>query len=185
MRNKIILGVTIFIITMSGIFFWLKSKMNNIIEDTKNSVALSQNIKTLFDKSSDLNKFPFQPKKIEWNNKYLVLESGGNANFNVMYKTDINKLLGTDNNFPGDNIKGLIVLNNGSLVKGIYEGTSLKAEQLFYELNYFDNESKTIIKKDTVYGPLPKEYIRTTERKGYTGYPENEQIVAKIKQALE
>lgn len=170
---------------MSGIFFWLKSKMNSIIEDNNNSIELSQNIKTLFDESSDLNKFPYQPKKIEWKNKYIVLESGGNASFNVKYKTEINNLLEIDNNFPGDNIKGLIVLNNGSVTKGIYEGTIVKAEQLFYELNYFDIESKTIIKKDTVYGPLPKEYIRNNERKGYTGYPENEKIVEKIKKTFE
>ncbi|MDO6489871.1 MULTISPECIES: hypothetical protein [unclassified Cellulophaga] len=178
-KKRLLLGGAILVISLGIVFFWFKSKLDAIEKDTDNSIALSQHIKSVF--KSGFPDYEYEPNIIEWENNFLVLELAANANFDVKYRTKVNELLGVDKNYPGNTIDKLIVLVNASIVKGVYEDTTVEAEQKIYELNYIDLKLKQIVRIDTVYGPLPKEYIKENDRRGYVRHPNDEEIVEKIR----
>ena len=88
-----------------------------------------------------------------------------------------------EQNFPGDNIKGLVILENYNVDFGKYENSHKTATQQNYILNYFDISSKTIVAKDTIYGDKPPKSIKASGA-GIGNLPEDEKVIEAINKRI-
>lgn len=187
--KKIILfclgGIAIFSI---GFFIWVRYKLNKYEGDNNKSTELVSEIQQCFHRQP-LASYPFEEGIPSWGNDYLVLENmSATDEISVRYHSDWNEKLGTESNFPGENVRGLAIIEIDYIEVGEYVSKkggikSGKAIQRNYIINYFDMKKRAIIAKDTLIGDEP------SETKGATGsgmgdLPKDKLVVEAIKNRI-
>jgi len=196
---KLILIFTIAIISITAYIFYDVNKIiKDLDKDEELSEQVSNDIKQMF-----LNKNIFDysicPSHSLNFSKYIVLTSayyeandGNYYSFN--YDNSINEKLKTHTYLTDDYLDGIVFLNLGVKNFGSYyrkgsifseeKETSEKAIQKYYTVNFIDLKTKCIIKRDTIFGPLPKKSKSSNENQGSTS-PTDDQIASKINEMIE
>jgi hypothetical protein len=121
MKKQLIISFTVAAIFITLIFgFWANYKINSLKENQDKTTKLSLKIKTLFEDRKNLADYPYKKANTNWGKNYLVLENFYTNNLNVAYNKDWNEKMQTEQNFPGDNVKGLVILENYNVEFGKY-----------------------------------------------------------------
>jgi hypothetical protein len=184
MKKQLIISFTVAALFITLIFgFWVYYKINSFKENEEKTTKLSQKIKNLFENRNDITDYPYQQTNTNWKKNYLVLENFHTNNLNVAYNKDWNEKMQTEQNFPGNNIKGLVILENYNVDFGKYENSHKTATQQNYILNYFEIKSKTIVAKDTIYGEEPPQSIGASGA-GIGNLPEDEKVIEAINKRI-
>ncbi len=167
MKNKksIFILIGLLVVSTLGIAIWAYSVLNGIEEDKEQTLKLSTRILNCFPSHTSIFNYPVSPSAPAWGNNYLVIENGGHDELGITYKAKWNEELGTASNFPGEQVKGLVVIAMDMQARGEYIGKlgqKDKAYQRNYVLSYFDLDKKTVIARDTLYGEEPPTSKRST-----------------------
>ncbi|TDQ72273.1 hypothetical protein [Sphingobacterium yanglingense] len=167
MNNKksIYILISLIVIAAAGITIWGYSVLNNIENDKEQTLNLSKRILEYFPDHLSIYKYPVEPAKPTWQKDYLVIENGGHDELGITYKAKWNEKLGTAANYPGEDVKGLVVIAQDMLERGEYIsklGQKDKAYQRNYIISYFDMGNKVVVARDTLYGEEPPSNKRST-----------------------
>jgi hypothetical protein len=158
MKKQILLIASIVAVLSIGITFWAYNKVKKYTADKNNTTQLAPRIKEKFAVGMYIKDYPFSAALPNWGKQYLIVENGG-TEFGIMYNSDWNEKLQTESNFPGQTVKGLVVIDIEYKDLGDYITSSGrikgKAIQRNYILNYFDMEKAKIIARDTIIGDKP------------------------------
>jgi len=184
MKKQFIISITLAALFITLIFgFWAYYKINSFKENEEKTTKLSQKIKNLFENRNDITDYPYQQTNRNWKKNYLVLENFYTNNLNVAYSEDWTEKMQTEQNFPGDNVKGLVILEFYNVEFGKYENSNKSGIQQNYIINYFDMDSQTVIAKDTIYGEEPPKSIGASGS-GMGNFPEDEKVVKAINKRI-
>lgn len=115
-----------------------------------------------------------------------MLENGGIGNLGVTYKSKWNEGLGTAVNYPGEGVKGIVMIAMDMKEKGEYVnkiGQKDKAYQRNYIVSYVDLDKKVIVARDTLYGEEPPLVNRSTGS-GAGDFPSDTAVINSIKGRL-
>lgn len=182
MKKQILIITAILLIFTIGVFFWIQNRVNNYKEDTHKSNELAPSILAYFNNGKSLESYPFEAYSPNWGTDYLALVDKG-----VRYNNDWNEQLQTQHNFPGDHVKGLVIIDVNYVDNGEYVDKNgrkvANAQQRNYILSYFDIAKETIIARDTVFGEEPAQTIRKTGS-GIGDLPSKEQVIDIIKNKI-
>ena|SRR6218665_2331609 len=184
-KKQTIIIIGVLVAVTLGILLWVNQQLNNIDEDKNKTLQLSPTILNNFKDNKTVYDYPLQSSKPEWGNHYLVVENGG-YDMGINYKTDWNEKLGTESNFPGKDVKGIIVIGMDMVEKGIYVGKfgqEDKAYQRNYIISYFDIYKKTVVARDTLYGEDPPLSKRTVGSVA-ADFPSDKEVINSIKSRL-
>ncbi|WP_312187921.1 hypothetical protein [Sphingobacterium sp.] len=188
MTNKkaIFLFVGMVLVATIGIGIWANRLLSNMEEDEAMTEQLSVRILDGFSDHTAIQKYPVQLAALDWGTNCLVLENGGAGDLGVTYKSKWNEALGTTGNYPGDRIKGVVLLVMDMKEKGEYInkiGQNTKAYQRNYVINYVDLDKKAIIARDTLYGEEPP-LVNRSAGSGAGDFPSDSEVVNSIKERL-
>ncbi|MEG0851192.1 MAG: hypothetical protein RSD71_11610 [Flavobacterium sp.] len=186
---KKIMIITVLIVLVGstvGAFLWVDNMIAVSQENDVKTSEIDSRIRQLF-VSESIFDYPYQPEKVTWGNNYLLFEGTASNGANIKYDMNWNEKLQTSANYPGKDVKGIIVLQTYFKEVGEYVNSSgVKigtATQYNYVVNYFDMDKKTIIAKDTLYGDDPDSKIRNSS--GDLGdAPDDEVVLESIKKRL-
>lgn len=196
MNKKTILGVIIFLVfvTCFGGYI-LYYKVSFYFEDQDKTEQLSTHIKDRFDNRERTSLIPYVPTPISWDNQYLVLttkEGLTEAHYNTLWNEDLD----LEKNYPGQNLKGLVLVESTLDVVGEYEKEKSifdseskkaknpdKAYQVNYVVHYYDFNKDAIIARDTILGKEPPERKKDNEA-GIGKLPTDKELIESIKNRI-
>ncbi|MEK6494647.1 hypothetical protein [Myroides odoratimimus] len=185
-KKKLVFIVLIVLIPVITFGIWVNYRLNLYQKDNNMSETLSPLIKSTLDSDKTLNDYPYEQGAPDWQNNYLVLMCNKNL-YNIEYNSVLNEQLNTDNNYPGDQVKGVIILEPFEIEHGEYVRKSnvktKRAIQRNYVLHYFDFETQQTIVRDTLYGDEPSSSISQTAS-GMFDYPTDKEITSSIKNII-
>ncbi|MFD2553050.1 hypothetical protein [Sphingobacterium tabacisoli] len=189
MKNKksIFILIGLLVLSTAGIAIWAYSVLNGIEEDKEQTLKLSTKILDSFPNHTSIYKYPVSPSIPKWGNNYLIIENGGYDELGITYKAKWNEGLGTTSNFPGEQIKGLVVIAMDMQARGEYIGKlgqKDKAYQRNYIVSYFDLDKKTVIARDTLYGEEPPTTKRSTGS-GAGAFPTDQTVIDAISNRIQ
>lgn len=191
MKNRIVIGVLIFIVLTGGIVFWINQKIGKIAENKELSTQIPISISKLFDRKS-ANDYPYVPQEVDWGGKYLLFDEYGD----LIYNKERNEALDTHKYFPNEGINGIVLVKPETNDLGHYkrrgtdnETTTNKAYQNFYTISYFDKNKQIVMARDTVWGALPKETKTASENQhGFlpdAGMPDEKELIEIISKRIQ
>lgn len=189
MTNKqaILAFAAIMLIGSIAIYIWSSNLMAGVEEDDEKSKNISTQIQNLFSKQK-IEDYPITPAEAKWQGKFLVLEDVYTDNIAMRYSTKWNEKLGTQQNFPGDDAKGIVMITNWIKEEGSFERvlgvpSDTKAVRHSYVISYLDIAKKAVVAKDTLLGGDPPSTIRRGQS-GWGKAPEDDAVVQAIKKRL-
>jgi len=189
MNKKTIIPLGIIVAALVAVGIYVKVSLDNLDEDIDKTKKLSNTILDHFKSSKSVKDYPYQPSPVNWKTDYLVLKEGGYEDgINITYKVDYNEKLGTVGNFPGDKVKGLVVIGYYMVEKGEYKsklGNDEKAYQRNYIVRYFDLAKETVIAQDTLFGDDPASTKRLNDAGVGGGLPSDDALLNSIKKRLQ
>lgn len=184
--KKVIFIVLIVIIPVIAFGIWINYRLNLYQKDNNMSETLAPLIKNTLDGDKTLKDYPYKEGTPNWDNSFLILMSN-DALYNLEYKSELNEKLNTDSNYPGNQVKGVIVLEPFKIEHGEYARNSnaktTKAVQQNYVLHYFDFTKQQTIIRDTLYGEEPSSSISQTAS-GRFDFPSDREITKSIKSRI-
>ena len=182
---------------IGGITFFIFNQVDNMIEDLEQdetiATTLPDDIKNLF-YQKNIDSYPYNPDGYSKLNEFVVLTYGtfsdaDGKTYDFTFDNSINESLGIDNQVNNNSLDGIIYVNAGSKDLGYYHKKSSvdkdpvlskRAFQQYYILNFLDLKTKTVTKRDTLFGPMPKEEISRAESTG-SALPTETELLEKIK----
>ncbi|MEG0851196.1 MAG: hypothetical protein RSD71_11630 [Flavobacterium sp.] len=188
MNKKTLIPLTIIVGALVAVGIYVKVSLDNLDEDIDKTKELSAVILDNFKGNKSIQDYPFQPSEVNWNTDYLILKEGGYEHgINITYSSDFNEKLGSTNKFPGDNVKGVVIIGYDMVEKGEYKskiGDDTKAYQRNYIIRYFDLNKKVVIAQDTLYGDDPASTKRLNDAGVGGGLPSDDEIMNSIKKRV-
>lgn len=190
MKNKtgILVFVAILVITTVAIYIWGSNLLKGVEEEETKSNTLAPQIRSLFSTMNAIDEYPLQPGKPDWQGKYLIVENNQSDSMNARYSTKWNELLGADKNFPGNDVKGVVMIALYTVIEGSFERvlgipSDTKAVRQSYIISYLDIAQKSVLARDTLIGADPPTVIRRGES-GWGDPPAEDLVVETIKKRL-
>jgi len=161
MKKQVIISIiSVLLIIIFIVFSWYYIDLKKYEEDTGKTQQLAKNIIELMDNGS-LNSTFISNHNINWGENFLVL-----VEYGTRYNSEWNQKLETEKNFPGNHIKGLVIIDIEEKVIGEYVSLGDEkvgdAIQKNYIISYFDLAKNCIIAIDLVAGNLPSKSKSTT-----------------------
>ncbi|WP_121964650.1 hypothetical protein [Myroides sp. N17-2] len=151
-----------------------------ITEEKEKTDHLSQNVTKLF--SNRDVPIPYSPSTIKWNGKYIILDTDRQLN-KATYKLLWNEDFELSENYPGENLNGLVLVESTNEIVGEYvndlfsNSTDNKPKKSFgnayqcnYVIHYYDYNKQAIIARDTLIGEEPPQHKKRSES-GYGRLP--------------
>ncbi len=185
-KKAIFIVVGLVLVAAIAIGIWANSILGDMEEDQTKTEQLSSRILADFGDHTAINKYPVQLAALNWGRNCLVLENGGIGNLGVTYKIKWNEGLGTADNYPGEGVKGIVMIAMDMKEKGEYVnkiGRKDKAYQRNYIVSYVDLDKKVIVARDTLYGEEPPLVNRSTGS-GAGDFPSDTAVINSIKGRL-
>ena len=185
-KKAIFTFVGLVLVATIAIGIWAKRVLGDMEEDQSKTEQLSSKILAGFSDHTAINKYPVQLAALDWGTNCLVLENGGAGDLGITYKSKWNETLGTADNYPGENVKGIIMIAMDMKEKGEYVnkiGQKDKAYQRNYIVSYVDLDKKVIIARDTLYGEEPP-LVNRSSGSGAGDFPSDTVVINSIKGRL-
>ena len=185
-RQAIFIFVGIILVATIGIGIWAYRLLSDMDENQSKTEQLAPRILAGFGDHTAINKYPVQLAALDWGSNCLVLENGGTGDLGITYKSKWNEALGTADNYPGEGVKGVVMIAMDMKEKGEYVnkiGQTDKAYQRNYIISYVDLDKKVVIARDTLYGEEPPLVNRSTGS-GAGDFPSDTAVINSIKGRL-
>lgn len=186
-RKSIVILISLLAIAGIGIALWADSVLSEIEDDKEQTLNLSKRILDCFPDHVSLYKYPVEYSNVAWNKNYLVIENGGYDELGITYKAKWNEKLGTTQNYPGEYIKGVIVIAKDMLERGEYLNKVGQKERIYqrnYIISYFDLDKKIVLGRDTLYGEEPSGSKRA-KASSTADFPKDQAVIDAISSRLQ
>jgi len=192
MKNPIIIIILVVVVVLGGFsigaYFWVSDMMKTAAEVEEKSANIAPAIHNLFSNNQSVDDYPYEPAKLNWNRKYLILENRYSDTMSAVYSTKWNKILDVDKNFPGNDAKGIImvalVIDNEGTYKNTFGGDTHKsAMRQSYVISYLDIAQQKVLARDTLRGEDPPEYVGRNDS-GLGDAPDEDLVVSTIQKRL-
>ena len=185
MKKAIIIGIVFAAITI-GIIFFVFLQIKDIKENQTLTGQLSPALLEQLQEKT-IRNFPYAPAAIEWEGKYLLVDDGHVYEENrtpiyFTYNKKRNEELNTDLFFPGNDIKGIVWLEEKYEVVGDYTNGA-QALQPYYILYYIDLAQQAILAQDTLWGGMPPQST-TNSGAEFGKEPKEEDVVKTIQNRI-
>jgi hypothetical protein len=184
-KKAIFTFVGLVLVAVIGIGIWAYRLLGNMEADQEKTEQLSSRILAGFGDHTAIYKYPVQLSAVDWGKSCLILENGGAGDLGITYKEKWNEALGTVDNYPGDAVKGIVMIAMDMQEK---ESTSIrsvkdKAYQRNYIISYVDLDKKVVIARDTLYGEEPP-LVNRSSGSGAGDFPSDTEVIDSIKGRL-
>ena len=185
-KKAIFIVVGLVLVAAIAIGIWSNSVLGDMEEDQTKTEQLSSRILAGFGDHTAIYKYPVQLSAVDWGKSCLILENGGAGDLGITYKEKWNEALGTIDNYPGDAVKGIVMIAMDMQEKGEYVnkiGQRDKAYQRNYIISYVDLDKKVVIARDTLYGEEPP-LVNRSSGSGAGDFPSETEVVNSVKSRL-
>lgn len=185
-KKAIFTFVGLVLVAVLGIGIWAYRLLGNMEADQEKTEQLSSRILAGFGDHTAIYKYPVQLSAVDWGKSCLILENGGAGDLGITYKEKWNEALGTVDNYPGDAVKGIVMIAMDMQEKGEYVnkiGQKDKAYQRNYIISYVDLDKEVVIARDTLYGEEPP-LVNRSSGSGAGDFPSDTEVIDSIKGRL-
>ena len=187
MEKKNILKIALFVILIIGVTIFLLFKVFSVAKNAKENIELTQQMSpALLEmlKQNTTNDFPYSPTAIQWEGKFLQVDGGAvpdllKKSIKFTYNKQRNEALNTQRFFPGNDINGIVWLDQRFEVVGQYRGGGY-ASRPYYVLSFLDLKQQATLAQDTIWGGMPPTKTRNGSDTGKL--PDEKELIKLIQE---